>query len=141
MPGAVPLAHPGTIANFVGGADLGNTGTGFRLHVVDGDYDFWSPLMETTGDGDSTPIFENNGLVYGRGAIRGYMVSASALVIMNLTSTGANPVVDFTLTFHASRILTLRLIVERIRIRHRKTAEIVGVSLLWRGTDVDPSIA
>lgn len=138
MAGAVALAHPGTIASFVGGSQLGNTGTVFAIHVMDSDFDFWSPLMETTGDGDATPIMENNQLLYGRGVIRGFMVAATALTLSNLTAS-TNPVTDFTLTFHSGRVATVTLIVERIRIRHRKNAQVVGVALLWRSTDADPS--
>lgn len=134
MAGGVAKAHPGTVADAIAGG-LGDAGGDFAIHVMDGDFEFYSPLMDSTGDSDATPIFENNRLVYGRFNLRGAMVSGTALILANLTDTTKNPVDDFVFTFHSGRVLTVTIIIERIRIRWTKRAALVGVSLLGRMTD------
>lgn len=134
MAGGIPKAVPGSVADAIAGA-LGDAGSDFAIHVMDGDFEFFSPLLETTGDSDTTPIFENNGLVYGRFNLRGAMVSDTALVLNNLVTESTNPVTDFVFTFHSGRVLTVTIIIERIRIRWSKRAQIVGVALLGRMTN------
>ena len=137
---AVVKAKPGAVADSLTGTGINDTGAAFNVHVIDGDFDFWSPLMETTGDGDADPVFENNEMLYGSFNLRGAMVGGDALNLSNLTNTSNNPVLMlFTFsgaagTAGVDRFLTLRAIVERIRIRWRKNAQIVGVSLLGRRT-------
>ena len=141
MAGGIAKALPGSVADAIGGA-LGDAGSDFAIHVMDGDFEFFSPLMETTGDSDSTPIFENNGLVYGRFNLRGAMVSDTALKLNNLVVESTNPVTDFTFIFHGTsgsggsdRNLTVTIIIERIRIRWSKRAQIVGLALTGRMTN------
>ena len=111
---------------------------------MDGDFEFYSPLMDTTGDSDAIPIWENNGLLYGRFNLRGAMVSGTALKLKNLVTESTNPVTDFVFIFHGTsgtgssdRNLTATIIVERIRIRWTKRSQIVGVSLLGKMTNAD----
>ena len=136
---AVAKAKPGTVADSIAGG-LGTGGSAFNFAVIDGDFDFWSPLMETTSDNDSVPIWENNRLLYGRFNLRGAMVGGSALTLSNLNKLDPQ-ITDFVFTFFSGRVLTVTIIVERIRIRWRKNAEIVGVALLGRTTDTGPDSA
>ncbi len=133
---AVAKAKPGTVADSIAGG-LGTGGTVFDFAVIDGDFDFWSPLKEFTSDADSVPIWENNRLLYGSFNLRGVMVSGSALTLSNLNKVDPQ-ITNFVFTFHDARVLTVTIIVERIRIRWRKNAEMVGVALLGRTTDTGP---
>lgn len=132
----LPSAAPGAI--FRGGA-VGTTGTSFYIKVQTAIFDFFSPDEDTTGDGDSAPVFENNGYLYGTHVARGAMISSQALGIGNLISTAANPVVDMTFDLGGTRRLTQTILIRRFRVNWRRTSSFVGVAMMYRDTDSHPT--
>ncbi len=107
----VDLVHPGnlpsevivsTVASSSKKIGRGDDTEDMVIKVSRARFKFTSPQIETTGDGDTVPIFENNGLLYGTFSLSGAMVHNIAVGLQNLHTqtyrTGS--VVRFYMKFH-----------------------------------------
>lgn len=121
------------------GTDPGDT---FTFKAMDMRFRFWSPSTETTGDGDLTPIWENNSLLYGTWRLLGAMVAAQAIGVANLIVAANNPILS-DVNFHVGpdQQFDMRILVESIEVAWRRNAEFVGVVLTGKSTDQDPAEA
>ena len=123
----------------LGGSKIGASGTDFFIKVHDGDFDFSTRVEDVTGDTDTSPEFENNGLLYGAFSLRGFMVASQAVGIASLIDATKNPVVAMTFDFGGTRMLTQTVMVRQIRIRQRYDGAYVGVSISGVTTDTNPT--
>ncbi len=128
--------HEGTI---IQGGHLGVAGNRFYIKYQDGDLDFYSPTSESTGDGDAAkPQFENNGMLYGNLSFRGAMIASQAVGLANLTDKTKNPV-TLTLLLGGTRKLDLKMVLDRISIRHSLKGPWVGVAISGHMHDTAPA--
>lgn len=128
---ATVLSVPSTVAATAnpGGSKIGAAGTLFFIHMWDIQADFWTPVAETTGDGDATPVIRPAGVVYGRVVLTGAMVDNQALGIANLVASNNSAISGNTtavegviLRWDSGREITINLTVERIRVGHNRHA-------------------
>lgn len=107
----------------------------FLIKVLDADFDYFSPDVEVTGDGDYTPAFENNGLLYGDHRLHGAMVTSQAIGISNIVSA-VNPTTgEITFVLGATRKTMGKVLIRRIRLAWKRAGYFVGVSMLLRNTN------
>lgn len=147
---ATILSKPGTVSSTAnpGGTKIGASGTIFYIHVWDIEHDYWSPVQETSGDGDANPVIQNNLKVYGRILLHGAMVASQALGLAKLVDTnngsiqGNGVAIEGVVLRHDSgREITVNMVVERIRVRHRKNSAYNAVSMICHVTNTDLTAA
>lgn len=132
------LEKPGTVSAHMGGTEFTDTGTNFYIKAWEGQYRFLSPLSDTTGDSDSYPHFENNGLLYGMIAVRGAMIASQAVGLNNLLDTNKNPV-SMELDLGPNRKLVFTAMIERFDYNWNRKAAYVGVSATMKMSDTNPA--
>ena len=134
----VALEKPGSgIASVLGGGKIGTSGTDFYIKVLRAQFRQYSPTVETTGDGDGAPTWENNALRYTHVSLIGAMIASQAIGLANLTDTTKNPSPALTFDFGGTRRLTLKLQIAEINIDYAARAEFVGLSMSGQITDTN----
>lgn len=129
--------RPTGATTILGGDKIGPTGTLFFIKVVTGDFDFWTKVEESSGDGDPAPTFEHNSWLYSQHVLQGWMIASKALGLATMIAA-ANPVA-MTFQWGGTRKLTATVMVERLRVNWHRTGVFVGVSMLLRSTDAHPT--
>ncbi len=141
----VDLVHPGNLPSEVvistAGSNLKQIGRGddtedMVLKTIGASFKFWSPLIETTGDGDTVPIHENNGLLYGVFSLTGMMVQTIALGLQNLAtqsySTAAPSRFKMKFALDATTAVgtaEVDVAIEVVQFRYKSTAASVPVQI------------
>lgn len=137
----VSPAAPSGNANFIGNlvSDV------FVIKVQRWRTRAWSPIIETTGDGDSHPVHENNQLLYFRFFLLGVMVAADSTGIGIDALAGQHTTtqtVPFPATMqmnYASGITrTSEVIIEDIQDSWERTSQVIGLTMSGYGTDTAP---
>jgi hypothetical protein len=108
----------------------------YYLKTIDADFDTFSPDVEVTGDGDYSPKFENNGLLYADWRLNGAMVASQALGLFNIVDTNDNPTAsNVTFVMGGTRKWRGRFLIRRMRVAWKRAGYFVGVSLMMRASD------
>ncbi|MFP4224350.1 MAG: hypothetical protein ACLFVN_09780 [Phycisphaeraceae bacterium] len=134
----VALENPGANRSnpVLAGGDIGTTGTVFYIKVFKGSHAFGSPLQEITGDGDTTPQFENNGLLYGDVSIRGAMLASQEVGLEQMVS--ANNPIAVVFVLGGTRKLGYTLQVGRAVIGWSSKQRVVGITLAGKIVNTAP---
>jgi hypothetical protein len=138
----VTLEKPTSVdGDVIVGTGIGVTGgtDNFVIKTTYYSFDLWSPLAETTGDGDTAPVWENNLLIYGRFIIRGAMIASVAFGLAKLIDTTVNPTLSLAWTMGGTREVNAQVIVERIRPEWRRTGQFVLMTMTGRSSVVHPT--
>ena len=131
------IGKPGPVTNHAGGGSLSTSGTLFYIKVRESQEQFFSPAAEVTGDDDSYPEFENNGLLYGNITVRGLMIASQAIGLNEIQ--GSNNPVSLELDLSTNRKLVLTALVEAVAINWSRTAQYIGVTMSIRMTGTNPA--
>lgn len=135
----VNLERPGLVgAAVLTGTDIGTAGTKFFIKVHDSRFRGGSPGEDTTGDGDTYPTFENNGMFYGLVRLVGLMVASQAAGLNNIINTSNNPV-SYRQNMGATRTVGGTLLVEWMDFDFKRQGAYVPVVVTGKLTATDPS--
>ena len=140
------LAKPATVpsnAFFTAAGPVGTAGTVFKIKVFSAMMGFNSPVVETTGDGDATPMFENNQLLYGTIRLRGAMIATDAIGLANIhgtTNDAGGAGLAITMNLGTGESITHRIILEEINLAWKMNAQYVGVSMVLRKTGAETTL-
>jgi hypothetical protein len=108
----------------------------FYIKTIDADFDWFSPDVEVTGDGDYQPKFENNGMLYGDHRLTGAMVTSKAIGMANIITSANNPTTGIiTFVLGGTRKLQTRVLIRRIRLAWKRAGWFVGVSMVLRSSN------
>lgn len=121
--------------------DIGVSGGKFYIKIIDGDYLHGSPTVETTGDGDTAPVHENTGELYGTYVLNGAMVATDAIGLANIVNTTNNPTADVTINLGSTRQIIAPMLIESIRLRYQRTGVFVGIRIRMKASGTAPSEA
>jgi hypothetical protein len=144
-----PLAKPGTLTgnSIVEGCISSNADASnvlFFIKPVAVQISSEVEVVEITGDGDSTRIYDHGGMASSRFQISGYMVADTAVKLINLPKTGSagndNANTNCTLTFrpHSSgRKIGGAVIFSSVEMQWAKNSPYVGVNISGVFTDND----
>jgi len=135
----ISLERPSkTVAQVISGGNLGTAGSSFYIKTLRATFDSFSPLIETTGDGDTAVTHENNCFLYQNFNLRGWMVANQAIGLSSIAA--ADPEIAITFALGANRELNSTIIVERMLVDWDKQSPVgVGIAILGKATDVAPS--
>ena len=131
-----PANTPGQVISGTLGTDVDDK---FLIKARKYRLQIWSPSAETTGDGDSAPVWENNGLIYGTFTILGAMMSDAAYGIANII-TPNNPtpaVIQFN--HGANRALAMQCLIDVFRLDWEATGQYVGLVISGKSSDSHPA--
>ena len=144
---AVLLIQPSSTrsaANPEGGGLVGTSSTPkWYLKVWEHTPTYSTKLAETTGDGDKAVQYEQCGLCYAQGTLRGAMLTNQAVGLTNFVSATADA--RATLAFHWGRGTTSHrkvshtAIVDWVRVHWRKNAAIIPVTIHYHLTGTSGS--
>ncbi len=116
-----------------------DAGTILFIHLDSSDWDFWTPVEETTGDGSVAPAWDNSEFLYCRFVLRGRMVAGTTLGILNLKDQSTKITMGINYgaadSFPGGVSDVQEVMIERVRVHHRVRAVNVGVVIIGYTTD------
>jgi len=136
------LLKPGAVgAAILTGGIIGEAGTqDWFIRVKRFRGRFHSPSIQTTGDGDANPRFENSLLLYLDFVLQGWMVAASPIGVINLVVAAKNPSTNaMTVKLSSSRSFVFKILIEDILLDWDMEAPVAG--LVMRGKMTNTSAA
>ncbi len=118
---------------------ISDTGNLIYIHLDSSDWDFWTPVEETTGDGSVAPAWDNSEFLYCRFVLRGRMVAGTTLGILKLKDQSTKITMGINYgaadSFPGGSSDVQEVMIERVRIHHRVRAVNVGVVVTGYTTD------
>jgi len=99
---------------------------------------------ETTGDGDTNPVFLDSGLVYGSWAINGWMLAGAAnelktSLLADQHDSNGDPKYTLTVSLAANRGFEDKgVLIQDMVLEYVRKAEVIGVSMRGVFTDSAP---
>ena len=127
-------------------SDFGTAGDLFVIKTERIRFRTWSPVIETTGDGDIGPVFENNQRIYGQFSLVGFMVATKIVGLINLKDQETTPPqIGFAFAsgevFPSDGVFNAVCVIEEIQVDSQARGNFVGLSMRGRITDTDLSAA
>ncbi len=131
-------APSGIVLKDTGG--IGDAGSIIFIQLDSSDWDFWTPVEETTGDGSIAPGWDNSEFLYCRFVLRGRMVAGQTVGIVKLRDQSTK--ITMGINYGANEYFPVgadsvvqAVMIERVRIHHRVRASNVGVVVVGYTTD------
>ena len=150
----VPLTKPGAIATGAiiksAGSDIGTAAAAGDRWVIKTErlrFRVWSPVIETTGDGDVGPVFENNRRLYGQFSLTGFMVAGQTVGLINLKDQESTALPTIGFVFGAAEdwpgdgTYDANFVMEDIQVDLQARGNVVGLAMRGRITNTDISAA
>ena len=145
---AVTLSKPSSVLGAIisGTAKFGQAGDTFVMKIESLDYDFHTPVEETTGEADTAgPVHEGSGYAYGRCVVGGFLKATASIGLANLAASANTIGTGYSMVaiIHSTTDkIGGTWIVGRIKFRWKQTANFIPavMELYQTGTTLTEAV-